>query len=77
MDYYKFQDQCTSLLTRNVRKNGLRRYVLMKIGGGNVNKCAAMGNYARLRIKINKIEKKAAKYLYSHGSPIRGRRTVL
>ena len=31
----------------------------MKIGG-NIYKCVTMGNNARLRIKINKIEKKAA-----------------
>jgi hypothetical protein len=48
----------------------------MKIEGGNINKCAAMGNYAKLRMKVNKIEKKAAKDLYSHGSPIRGVRTL-
>ena len=33
----------------------------MKIEGGNINKCAAMGNYARLKMKTNKVEKKAAK----------------
>jgi len=37
----------------------------MKIEGGNINininKCAAMGNYATLKMKINKIEKKTAK----------------
>jgi hypothetical protein len=32
-------------------------YVLMKIEGGNVtSKCAAMGNYTRLRKKMNKKE---------------------
>jgi hypothetical protein len=49
----------------------------MKIDGGDIHKCAAMGNYARLRMKIIKIEKKAAKDLYSHGSPIHGRLTLL
>jgi hypothetical protein len=49
----------------------------MEIEGGIINKRAAMKNYSRLRMKINKIAKKAAKDLYSHGSPICGRRTLL
>jgi len=39
----------------------------MKIEGGNINKCAAMGNYARLKMKINKRERKAAKICIQMG----------
>jgi len=40
----------------------------MEIEGGNINKWAAMENCSRLRMKINKIGKKAAK-IYIHMGP--------